>query len=383
LRKNAKRERFVSFKVEQVESRREFREFVDVAHRVYRSDPCWVPKLNLSMMQLLSATKNPFHREAAIVHFLVRDREGTAVGRIAGVIHPAYVKRHSSRAFFGFFESEPNQAVACALLDAVQQWAWDHGFRTIAGPYSYSSSEEVGILVEGFGVSPALLQGYNPPYYEDLLRCAGFEAGFETSTYTMDRATYRERMEAIIARGERVRARNGFSVRSIDMSHYDEELETLRQLYNRSFAEHPEFVPISRAVFGMLTDDLKTIMVPRLTRVIEKDGAPVAFSILVPNLNEVLAGRGGKISPSLILQGKRLFRQIHSIVVATIGAVPEFFGQGLGRCIVGEIAQAIISGQYDTVHTTSIDERNALSRALVGYLEAHPTKRYAVFERTM
>src|SRR5574342_1401980 len=133
-----------------VRTRRDIRDFVNAASVVYRSDPAWVPPLRRTVRHTISADRNPFHREALIEHFVARDKAGIVRGRIAATVHAAYIQRYGPRAFFGFFECTPDQEVAAALLGAVETWAARRQMDSVAGPYTYTGTQEMGLLVSGF-----------------------------------------------------------------------------------------------------------------------------------------------------------------------------------------------------------------------------------------
>ena len=336
-----------------------------------------------SMAELFDARSNPFHREAEIEHFLARDSRGRCVGRVAGVIHPAYVDKYGPKAFFGFFESQEDDRLARALLASVEGWAAERGFKTVAGPYSYTSSQDVGVLMDGFDTPPALLQAHNPSYYPRLLGESGYRPAFEMYTYTATREAYGHRAPEMLARGAKILGDEGITIRQVDMEKYDQELETIRLLYNVSFAKHPESVPISRPVFRAISADLRPIVDASLVKIIEDNGRPVGFSVTVPNINEILIGRSGRMTPPLLLRWKSLVAKIRSVVVVMIGVEPGVIGKGVGRCLAAEIVRSAALGRYHSVHTTWIHEKNWASRALLKHLGCAPARRYAVFEKTL
>jgi hypothetical protein len=367
----------------EVRTRRQLAAFVAFPYTLYTHDPNWVAPLRRDMRLTFDLHRNPFHREAEIAHFLAVDERGRNVGRVAAIIHPAYIDLYGPTAFFGFFECGADEEAASSLLRTVEVWAAERGMSTVAGPYSYTSSQDVGFLVDGFTSPSALLQPYNPSYYPTLVEACGYKQTFGMDTYTFTRTEYAHRGDDVLARGAEVLARNGLTVRDGDLSNYDRDVESLRKLYNRSFREHPESLPIGRPVFQVQADALKAILDPSLVRIVEDRGKPVAFCLLVPNINEVMRGRSGRITVDLLLRWRHLLKSIRSVVIVMIGADPDLFGRGIGRVLMAEMAGAIRTGQYHTAYTTWIHEANWSSRALLKYLGACPTKRYAVFGKAL
>src|SRR5262245_2767882 len=109
-----------------VETRSQWREFLDLPWRVYRDDPHWVPPLRLAEQRLLDPKINPFFRHAEMTAWLAR-RSGTVVGRIAGTVDDNHNRFHNEQTgFFGFFEALDGDAAA-ALLGTVRDWTSQRG----------------------------------------------------------------------------------------------------------------------------------------------------------------------------------------------------------------------------------------------------------------
>ena len=64
--------------------------------------------------------------------------------------------------------------MANTLLNAATEWLTQQGMTDVRGPVSPSMNDEVGLLVDGFDMPRRVQMPYNPPYYTDLLRTAGF-----------------------------------------------------------------------------------------------------------------------------------------------------------------------------------------------------------------
>ncbi|WP_157849682.1 MULTISPECIES: GNAT family N-acetyltransferase [Streptomyces] len=370
--------------VQPVRGRRMVREFLAMAGPLYRDDPRWVPPLTLAARRFMSPRHNPYHREAETEHFLAVDR-GRVLGRISTTRDPGYVERYGDVGFFGWFESTDDQEVATALLETAEDWARERGLTKVAGPYSYCSTQEFGLLVDGFDTVPAAFQPHNPPYYAGLVEGAGYTEAYRTDTFSWGPDDDRAMMERVVARGERVLRSGGFRVRDLDSRRWDAELDLLYELFRASFAGNHEVIPMSRPVFDYNASELKDFLDPRLVRIVERDGTPVAFTMLLADPNEVLAAANGRLSPGFLLRYRKLLRQITGTVVLMIGARPELEGEGIGRILAAELAKVALGrvGGYRQVHTTWIHEENWQSRALVGRTGARPRRRYVVLEKEL
>ncbi|HEX8742832.1 MAG TPA: hypothetical protein VF712_06845 [Thermoleophilaceae bacterium] len=360
--------------------RRLARQWVDMPRRLYAGDANWVAPLRSEALKAMNPRRDPIHRHAEIEHWLLPGESGP-VGRIAGTVYPAYNERFdTSTAFFGWFECEPDPEAAGALLGAVERWAAERGIDRVAGPYNYFSGQEMGLLIDGFDTPPALFSPHNPPGYRALLEANGYELAFSVATYRIDMAEIAGRIDPAIDAGRRVMDHLGLTTRHLDRRRFGDEVELLRRLFNASFADNHEVLPYERDVFHSMVRPLKRLIDERLVSVVERDGEPIAFSIVVPNLNEVLSRLDGRIRLRDLVRLRGMLRDVRGAVILLIGALPEV-PMGVGQVLVAEIVRALRDARYEFVHTTWIHQENAAVQALARYWRAEPDKRYGVFER--
>ena len=169
-----------------VTTSREQREFMLLPWKIYHHDQNWVPPLIMDLKKIFDKKHHPFFQHSEAEFFLAR-RNGEAVGRIAAILNNTHNKFHNERcAFFGFFESSNEPAVAAALLEKAADWARAKGMTTLRGPANYSSNDTWGLLVEGFDMPPVILMTYNPRYYVDLIEQAGFNKAMDLYAWWMN-----------------------------------------------------------------------------------------------------------------------------------------------------------------------------------------------------
>ncbi|HEY4459289.1 MAG TPA: hypothetical protein VGN81_33565 [Pseudonocardiaceae bacterium] len=368
--------------VQPVRGRRMVNRFLGMAPPLYADDPNWIAPLPSTARAFMSPRHNPYFAEAEIDHFVALD-SGRVVGRISTTIDPGYIARYGDVGFFGWFESIDDPEVATALVETARNWVGERGMTKLAGPYSYCSTQEFGLLVDGFDTVPAAFQPHNPRYYPKLLAATGLRESFHTSTFRWTRASDEAEMTAVRKRGEVAVQAGGFTVRTMDPARWDAEMDVAYRLFAASFADNHDVIPMSRPVFDYQARELKGFLDPRLITFVLRDGEPVGFSLLMADANELLAAAGGRLSPSFLLRYRQLRRAVRGAVVLMIGASPELAGAGIGRVLAGEIAKVGLgeAGPYDTVHTTWIHEQNWQSRALVNRTRSRPYRRYAVLEK--
>lgn len=337
------------------------------------------------MRAKMNPRRNALHREVEVANFVAYQGE-RPVGRISASIDSEYVKRYGDCGFFGHFESTADQDVAGALLESAENWARRRGMDKMVGPYSYSTREEVGLLTEGYDTPPTLMQPYNPQHYLGLVESSGYQKKFDSASYRWDTRAGSAVQSRLVRRADAVMDAQGATVRSVRMNDFGNELETLRVLYNDSFARHPENVPLSKAVFAGMASEMRPLIDPRIVRIVEADGVPVGFLLMLPDVNEI-AGRSGRLTPSMLLRiaakrGGRI-RGVDTAVVVLIGAVETQFGAGIGRILAGEIVRASTASGYSSVATTWVHEDNVWSNSLAAQMKTEPEKRHRVYQKAL
>lgn len=371
--------------VRQVCSRDDVKAFIELPWQLYRGDAQWRPMLRRVMRAKMNPRHNPLHHEVKIADFIAV-RQGRPVGRVSASIDSEYVKRYGDCAFFGFFESEADDDVAAALLDTAETWARQRGMAKMIGPFSYTSREEVGLLISGYDAAPTVMQPYNPRYYPGLIEATGYRKRFDTASYRWHVSDGTAVQQRLLKRADAVRTAQGVTVRPVRMSAYNEELEILRGLYNDSFAKHPENVPLSAPVFAGMADEMRPLIDPNIIRIVEAGDTPVGFLFMLPDVNEI-TGQSGRLTPSTLLRiaarrGGRI-RGVDTAVVILIGAVQTQFGAGIGRILAGEIVRTITDSGYSSVATTWVHEDNVWSNSLTAQMKTTPEKLHRVYQKAL
>jgi ribosomal protein S18 acetylase RimI-like enzyme len=243
-------------------------------------------------------------------------------------------------AWFGFFESVDDPRVAHALLDAAVAWAGKRGAAEIIGPVSFTTNHQAGLLVENFDRPPFVEMTYNPPSYERLLTSYGFGKAKDLLAWWIDvrPGTDDPRMRRFLEVSEKAKARSGLRLRGIDMSRFGREIALLFRIYNESWQRNWGFVPVAEPEFRMIARDLKPIVAPELVLIAEdRTGKPAAFSVALPNVNEVMP-RNGRLFPFgwwRLLTGRKRIRHAR---LFTLGVMPGFRRRGIESLLCIETA---------------------------------------------
>lgn len=356
--------------------------FVALPYRLYAGQPGFVPPLRLAERALMDRGTNPFFLHSEAQHFLAR-RGRRVVGRVAAVENRQHNRTHGERVgFFGFFDVEPDEEAARALLEAAAGWCRARGLTHLRGPASYSTNDTCGLLVEGFALRPALQMPWNRPDAEALVLAAGLAPVKDLLAYWIPTSVpLPERFERVVARQmERARVR----LRPLDLARFADEVEVLRDLYNRAWEANWGFVPATEEEFRHAAKDLQQVVDPDLSAVAEIDGRPVGFSAILRDVNAVLAPRGGgRLLPTNLFRLLLGLKRVRRFRVITLGVVPEARGRGVNEAFFLHAIRAAKAKGAEGAEASWILADNLRMRAPIEAVGGTVTKRYRMYERPL
>ncbi|MBI2895614.1 MAG: hypothetical protein HYY06_18805 [Deltaproteobacteria bacterium] len=293
----------MAIEVTAVRAPRDRDEFIRLPHRIYEADKLWVPPLEMDMRARLDPKRNPFFLHGEAEPFLAR-RDGVVVGRITAQVCREHLRLHDDGAgFFGFFESIEDEAVARALFESAESWLRERKMKVARGPFNFTINDEIGMLVDGFDTPPMVLMTHNPASYDGLVKAAGYEK-------VKDVFAWKYKVGEVPPRARRAHAEitalPEVKVRPANLKDFDRELRTILDIFNDAWSDNWGFVPLTEPELEKAAKDLKMILDPEIALIAEIDGKPMAVSVAIPNLHEVIHDMGGKLFPFGIV--KLLYR---------------------------------------------------------------------------
>ncbi|MEL6444765.1 MAG: hypothetical protein AAFQ86_11110 [Bacteroidota bacterium] len=374
--------------VRPVASAGDARRFLNFAYEVpyYQGNHNWVPPLRLDQRTIQNPKKNAFFEHGRWQRFLAEDGAGNVLGRIAGIVNGMHLETYDDHVgFFGFFECIDRYDVAEALLDAAAAWLREQGLQAMRGPANPSLNDVAGLLMAGFDKEPMLLMPYNPPYYAVFLERYGFERSMTMWAYYVHRhyldLNRMKRGAALVQRRY-----PDVTVRALDMNRYDEDVAHVLRIYNDAWVGNWGFVPITPSELKQLEKELKPVIVPDLVYFIEVGGEPVAFSVTLPNLNQVLKKLpDGKLLstglPKMLLAMK--LGAVQEVRMPLMGVLPAYQGRGLDVLLVMATIEAGIPLGYRACEMSWVLDTNKKLTNLLDSFGSIRDKEYALFEKPL
>ncbi|PZQ20206.1 MAG: N-acetyltransferase [Sphingopyxis macrogoltabida] len=282
-----------------VRTKGDTREFIELAYRLNRGDPAWVPPLKAEVFGLLTPGKNPWFEHGKAQLFTAR-RDGRTVGRVSAHIdalalaQPAEQGMGPGTGNWGMMEAEDKE-VADALIAAAEDWLRGQGMTRALGPLSISIWDEPGLLIEGFDTPPAIMLGHNSALYRPWIEDAGYRPVKQLLNYSVEILDgFPPIVNRIVAAGEK----NGrIRIRRVDKKQFDAEAALIMGILNDAWSDNWGFVPLTDSEIAYVGKKLKDLVFEDLIRVAEVDGEPVAFMIVLPDINEKLIDMDGSLLP--------------------------------------------------------------------------------------
>jgi len=352
--------------------------FVKTWFPIYENDPHWVPPLLFERKRFFDPGRNPYFKVAQVQCFIAT-RDGRDVGTIAATVDEVYQDEEPGTGFFGFFEFVNDRSVAAALLDAALQWLGERGMRRAIGPFNFNTNHEFGLLVDGFDSDPFVVNPHNSAYYPGIYESLGLRRAMDWYAYYVD--LNMPGVARMMRVGERLLSRHPeLTIRSLDMSRFDEEVVRLREIYRDAWEQNWGHVRVTDEEFVFLAEGLKGIIDPDLCLVAEVGGRTAAISVTLPDINQVVKRMNGKLFPFGWIHFLMRKRIIDRVRVFMLGVAKEFQSLPLGAALYArsfEVGRAKGLGQGEA---SLILENNVRMRGALEKMGARIYKTYRNYE---
>ncbi len=292
----------IRMQIVEVKSREERKEFLDFPRRLYKDDPYWVCPLDDDTESLFDPAINHLLKEGEAARWILRNGDGTTIGRIAAFIDPVRAKVYNQKTGgMGFFEVIDDREAAFALFDTAIKWNIEKGMEAVDGPINFGENDtNWGLLVDGF-MQQAYGMPYNMKYYRDFFEDYGFRNYFEQYSYhRMVRNGKNEIIEfppRIMKIAEWLSRRPGYSFRHFSFAQKEKFAADFVDIYNSTWSAFKEdFTP---AVPGMIEGFFKKasqILDEELVWFAYFNDKPIAFFVLIPDVNQIIKYFNGHLT---------------------------------------------------------------------------------------
>ncbi len=367
-------------------------EFLDFPSRLYKSDPNYIRPLDEEVKAIFDPAKNKLFRNGDAKRWLLKDDNNKTVGRIASFYNEALSKANDQpTGGLGFFDSINDVEASKILFDASREWLVGKGMEAMDGPINFGERDSFwGCLVDGF-YPPIFNMPYNFPYYKDLFESYGFQNYF--NQYTYHRLLVPGKLTPVVEeKAMKILNNKDYHFKTIDTKNTDKFIEDFMIIYNKAWARFPGIKKLSKAHAAALFKSLKPIMDPRLILYGYYKNEPVAFFIMMPDINQIIREFDGKLN---MINKLKLFFKIKytsatdKVIGRIFGVVPEHQGRGVEAGLIKTFEKIVIKPKfhYKDLEMNWIGDFNPIMMKVceqIGatILKTHITYRY-LFERSL
>lgn len=271
------------------------------------------------------------------------------------------------------------------LTGTAEGWLRGRGMQRVLGPFNLNVNQELGLLVEGFDSPPYFLMGHARPYYETGLQRCGYRGCQDLLAYL----TPTDYDKPKLFHRQLERALRQVTVRPLDRRNKKAEFAALRDIFNDAWSDNWSFVPFTEAEFNAVGGELLLLVPKDLVIIAELDGEPVAFIVMVPNLNEAIRDLHGRLLP---FGWARLLWRVKARLPGTarvplMGVRKRFrntpLGSGIALAVIDAVQRNALQRDIVTVETSWILENNSGMRSIMELIGGTISKRYRMFEKAL
>ncbi len=369
-----------------VDNRSDEKDFLKVPKVLYKNDPFWICPFDNDLRSKFNKETNPHFQEGDARRWILKDKEGNLIGRIAAFYNKEKANAEKIPAGgAGYFECINNLDAAFLLFDTASDWLKSQGLQAMDAPVNFGENDSNwGLLAEGF-THQAYGMPYNYPYYKELFESYGFKIYFKQFSYHLDLTKkFPERFWKI---ADWIGKKPGYRFKHFTWKDSGKFIDDLVYIYNVTWSSFKEnFTPLKQDELRASMIKAKHVIDPEMIWFAYHNNEPVAFFILLPDINQILRYLNGNLNAFnklkfLYLQKRKTITRIRAQVA---GVVPKFQNSGIESGIFWHMNEKMKNKpQYKEIELSWVGDFNKKMIALyeaVGAEKAktHHTYRYMI-----
>ena len=321
-----------------VERKDQIKTFLDFPSWLYRDQANWIRPLDAEIEKVFDCSQNNLFRHGDAIRWLLYDSSGEPAGRIAAFYdNKNAMKNEQPTGGIGFFECIKNEDAAQTLFDSGKQWLEERGLEAMDGPVNFGDRDNFwGCLKEGFQYEPVFNMPYNYPYYNHLFESYGFRNYFNQYTYHVA-VQSGVQSPVIREKAKRLLKDPGYRFETFNRKKYDRYADDFMTIYNKAWARFPGISRIRKSHAKALLNSLKPILDPRTILFGYYNDEPIAFYIMVPDINQIIRKFNGKmngVNKLRLMFQLKLMKKCTRLIGLIFGVIPKFQGKGVESAIV-------------------------------------------------
>lgn len=322
--------------------------FHQLPYSIYRQDKNWVPPLRMMIEDIFNPKKNNTLKKGNACRWLAY-RDGKPVGRIAAFYYSNYANQFDQpTGGVGFFECINDQEVANALFDGAKEWLKAEGMEAMDGPINIGENFfNWGMLADGF-MPQSFGMNYNPEYYQTLWNNYGFQIYYRQFSYHLNITS-----PDLPGRFWKIAAwmakKPGYRFEHFTFKDQERYIPDFIHIYDQAWKKHDNYKPIDPQDLRDMISQSKLILEEEFIWFVYKDGEPIAFFMMIPDVNQLIryfpSGKMNllKLLRMLYLKKRKVISRCRVIVM---GVVPKYQKSGIESAIFYQLRQVLLKKDW-------------------------------------
>lgn len=357
--------------------------FHDVMRSMYKNDRNFVCPPDAFIESIFTPAKNVFFNHGEAIRWILLDENNNPAGRVA-----AFINQKKAFTFqvptggMGFFECIHDYKAALLLFETCRAWLTERGMEAMDGPINFGENDNFwGLLVEGF-IPQSFGMNYNPPYYKDFFEEYGFTLYFQQVTNLLDLTKpFPERFWKI---ADWVRQKPEFNFKHFSYNQTEKFIADFIEVYNDAWQFHENFTPTEPEAIRSVLTEMKSVLVPEFIWFAYHGDTPIAFEVMLPDINQMLRYFNGKINLwgklKVGLAGKkRIFTRTR---ITIMGVKPHYQKSGIESALFWHMNTVMKKNpQYTEVELSWVGDFNPKMRMLHEAVGGVFSKRHITYRK--
>lgn len=330
-------------KLIQVTDKATARDFLLLPVRLYKEEKTWIRPLDNDIEQVFDRKKNKFFRHGDCIRWILQNDRHETVGRVAAFVNNKTAQKEKQpTGGMGFFECIDDRGAAFQLFDACKSWLEEKGMEAMDGPINFGDRDRWwGLLIDGFDIEPNYCCNYNFPYYQQFFEEYGFQLYFKQFTY--GRKTRDPFHPKIAMKADKVAKDPNYRFEHLKKNNLKKYTEDFRTVYNKAWSKHKGVAQMSSLQAKNAMKKIKPIMDDKIIWYGYYKDEPIAFFLLLPEVNQIFKYVNGKLD--WLGKLKFLYHQwtksCNKMFGVVFGVVPEHQGKGVEGALIIATAKMV------------------------------------------
>jgi hypothetical protein len=359
--------------------------FLTFPVQLYSSDPNWIRPLDNDISSVFDPRKNPHFKQGEAIRWILFDESDQPIGRVAAFYERNTKEGEVPVGGMGFFECIEDEKAAFMLFDACKNWLAERGMEGMDGPINFGERDGFwGLMVKGWEFEPTYKMPWTKPYYIAFFENYGFKDYFQQYVFVSSIAGANV-TQGIEEKAQRIFNNPDYVFQHIEKSNLTKYAEDFRYIFNAAWAKFPGVKEMSSESAQKLVKTMKPIIDEQLLWfAYTTDGTPVAFFIVIPDLNQIVKHLNGKLNwwgmiKFLLLKMKGTLTRTCGVI---FGVTPDHQGKGVESAIAlrfREVARTNPFYPYSTMDMNWVGDFNPKMLRFVSQLGATNDKTFITY----